>query len=190
MTELLTSPQAVEHRTRGKWFLALGVLLLLLGLAGAGAATFLELTSLLVFGPLLLASSILQILTALFAEKGRERLLHLVSGGLELVVGFLIMAYPLQVVSDMVVLITVFLLASGLVRLIRALGTHSPGHRWMFLAAAGALLLGICVWLRLPVSHLWFIGLCIAADYICHGASWSALALAEQKFDSDELAGR
>jgi uncharacterized membrane protein HdeD (DUF308 family) len=190
MTELMTAPQAIEHRARRKWFLALGVLLLLLGLAGVGAATLLELTSLLVFGPLLLASSILQILTALFAEKGRERLLHLVSAGLELVVGFLLMAYPLQVLSDMVVLITVFLMASGLVRLIRALGTHSPGHRWMLLAGVGGLLLGICVWLRLPVFHLWFIGLCIAVDYICHGTSWSALAMAEQKFASDELTRR
>jgi uncharacterized membrane protein HdeD (DUF308 family) len=185
MTELLTSPQAIEHRARGKWFLVLGVLLLLLGLAGAGAVTFLELTSLLVFGPLLLASSIIQILTALFSEKGRERLLHLISAGLEVVVGFLIMAYPRQIVSDMVVIITVFLLASGLVRLIRAVGTHSPGRRWMLLAGVGALLLGLCVALRLPVSQLWLVGLCIAIDYICHGVSWSALALAEQKFVSE-----
>lgn len=42
-------------------------------------------------------------------------------------------------------------------------------------------LLGVCVWLRLPVSGLWFVGLCIALDFICHGASWSAVALAEGK---------
>jgi uncharacterized membrane protein HdeD (DUF308 family) len=187
MIELTTSPQTIERRTRRKWFLALGVLLLLLGLAGAGAATLLELTSLLVFGPLLLAGSILQLLTALFAAKGKERLLHLTSAGLEAVVGFLLMVYPLQVVSDLVLLIAGFLIASGLVRLIRAVVSHSPGRRWMFLAAAGALLLGLCVWLRLPASQLWFVGLCIAVDYICHGVSWSALALAERKPVSEGL---
>jgi uncharacterized membrane protein HdeD (DUF308 family) len=85
------------------------------------------------------------------------------------------------------VLISVFLIASGLVRLIRAVGTHSPGRRWMLLTGVGALLLGICVWLRLPVSQLWFVGLCIALDYICHGISWSALALAERKTVSEDL---
>jgi uncharacterized membrane protein HdeD (DUF308 family) len=40
---------------------------------------------------------------------------------------------------------------------------------------------GIYVWLNLPVSGLWFVGLCIALDFICHGVSWSAVALAEEK---------
>jgi hypothetical protein len=52
------------------WFLALGVLLLLLGLAGAGATTLLELTSALLFGPLLLASSFVQLMTTFLAEQG------------------------------------------------------------------------------------------------------------------------
>ncbi len=38
----------------------------------------------------------------------------------------------------------------------------------------------VAVWLRLPVSRLWFIGLCVAIDFICHGVSWSAVALAER----------
>jgi len=48
-----------------KWFLALGVVLLVLGVAGAGAASLLEFTSVLIFGPMLLASSLLQFLLAI-----------------------------------------------------------------------------------------------------------------------------
>ena len=57
VAELTTASLGREHSVRWKWLLALGIGLLLLGLTGAGASTLLELTSLLVFGPLLLASS-------------------------------------------------------------------------------------------------------------------------------------
>jgi uncharacterized membrane protein HdeD (DUF308 family) len=154
-----SSEQATGSRSRWKWFLGLGVLLVLLGLAGAGATTLLELASVLVFGPMLLASSILQLLMAFFAgpqpvpnqhcqEKSnlegrrddpsptrkwlaswpvptKESMIHYMDAGLEAVLGFLIMAHPLAAVTDLTVLVAVFLMLRGLVRLIRSSITHS-----------------------------------------------------------------
>jgi uncharacterized membrane protein HdeD (DUF308 family) len=181
MADLTISPPSTDRRTRWKWLLALGVVLLLLGLAGAGATTLLSLTSLLVFGPLLLASSILQLLTAFIAGTGPGRFLQYAAAGLEALLGFLIMAHPVVLLTDLVVVIAAFLMLIGLVRMVRSLVTHSPGRAWAFMAGAAALILGICVWLQLPVSGLGFVGLCIALDFICHGVSWSAVALAEGK---------
>jgi uncharacterized membrane protein HdeD (DUF308 family) len=48
------------------------------------------------------------------------------------------------------------------------------------MAGVVALLVGICVWLGRPVERLWLVGLFITIDFICHGLSWSALALAER----------
>jgi uncharacterized membrane protein HdeD (DUF308 family) len=181
MTELTTSPQGTAHRARWKWFLTLGVLLLLLGLAGAGATTLLKLTSLLVFGPLLLASGIIQVLIAFLSEKGKDFLLHLLAAGVEAMLGYLIIAFPLQGVTDLAILIAIFLMVNGSVRLACSLLTPSSGRNRIFMAGVAGLLLGVCIWLRLPVSYLWFVGLCIAVDFICHGVSWSAIALAERK---------
>src|SRR6516164_3388818 len=105
MTESESFPQVSQHRSRWKWFLALGAVLLVLGIGGMTVATLLDLTSLLVFGPLLLASSIIQLLTAFFAEAWKERLPHLVAAGLELVLGFLIMANPPQSLTGLIALI-------------------------------------------------------------------------------------
>jgi hypothetical protein len=96
MAEVTSAPSGGEHSVRRKWFLALGLGLLLLGLSGVGATTLLELSSLLVFGPLLLTSSLIQLLTAFFAEEGKERLLHLTAAGLEAILRFFIMAHPLK----------------------------------------------------------------------------------------------
>jgi uncharacterized membrane protein HdeD (DUF308 family) len=181
MAELTMSAQATDRRMRWKWALALGVALLLLGLASAGATTLLGLSSLLVFGPLLLASSILQLLTAFIAGTGPGRFLQYAAAGLEALLGFLIMAQPVVLLTDLVVVVAAFLMVIGLGRLAHSLVTHAPGRAWAFIAGGAALILGICVWLQLPVSGLWFVGLCIALDFICHGVSWSAVALAEGK---------
>ena len=181
MTAPATLPQGTEHRARWKWFLALGAILLLLGIAGISVASLLQVASLLVFGPMLLASSIIQLLTAFFAEKRKESLLHFVAAGLEAVLGFLIMANPLERIVGLITLVAVFLIVIGLARLARSLATQSRGRAWTFLTGVIALLLGVSVWIEGTVAKLGFVGLCLAIDFLCHGASWSALALAERK---------
>jgi uncharacterized membrane protein HdeD (DUF308 family) len=181
MTEPAIFSQVTEHRARRKWFLALGAILLVLGMAGISVASLLQLTSLLVFGPMLLASSIIQLLTAFFAEKRKERLLHLVAAGLEAVFGFCIMANPPERIVGLITLVAIFLIVIGLARLARSLVTQSRGRAWIFLAGLIALLLGIAMWIGGPASKLGFVGACIAIDFLCHGVTWSALALAEQK---------
>jgi uncharacterized membrane protein HdeD (DUF308 family) len=181
MTEPTTTWRVTEHRTRWKWFLALGTILLVLGMTGISAATLLELTSLLVFGPLLLASSIMQILTALFAETRKERLLHFIAAALELALGFLVMVNPPERIVGLVVVVAIFFVAIGLVRLVRSLVTRSRGRAWTLLAGVIVLLLGISLWIGGPAAKLEFVGLCIALDFLCHGVAWSALALSERK---------
>ena len=154
---------------------------MLLGFAGAGATTFLELTSLFVFGPLLLASSLLQVVIAFFEEKGKERLLHFSAAGLEAVLGFFIMAHPLHKAVSLIALIAIFLIVGGLIRLARALASQSRGRAWIVMTGVVALLLGIGVGLGWPIAMPWLVGLCIALDFLCHGLCWSAVALMERK---------
>lgn len=181
MTELATLPQVNEKRNRWKWFLALGVLLLVLGIAGISVASLLQFTSLLVFGPVLLASSIIQLLIAFFAEKWKESVPHFAAAGLEAALGFFVMANPLERMVGLATLVAIFLIVVGMVRLARSLVTQSRGRAWIFLAGVIALLLGISVWFGGSAAKLGFVGLCIALDLLCHGVSWSALALAERK---------
>jgi uncharacterized membrane protein HdeD (DUF308 family) len=177
----LTSPVARDGRgAPWKWSLALGAGLLVLGLASAWAATMLEVTSLLVFGPMLLASSLLQLLGA-FISKEKDRSLHLVAAVPEALLGFAIMMGPFWVEGSLIVWVAIGLLASGLLRLVRSLA--APSRRWGWVAVTGvtALALGLCVWFGWPVAGLSFVGLCLAVDFLCHGASRSALALAAGK---------
>jgi uncharacterized membrane protein HdeD (DUF308 family) len=150
-------------------------------------AAVLQLASLVVFGPLVMISSLLQFVTAFFAEKRNERLLHFAAAGVEMVLGFAIMANPPEQGIGLIALVAILLIVIGFARLARAIATRSRGRAWIFVGAAVALLLGISVWLGGPAAKLGFVGLCLAVDFLCHGFVWSAVALAERK--SVESAG-
>src|SRR5262249_44612504 len=89
-------------------------------------------------------------------------------------------ASPQRVVGLLVVVV-IFLVVGGLARLARLLAAQSRARAWTVMTGVIALLLGISVWIGWPDGKLWFVGLCIAVDILCHGLSWSALALAERK---------
>jgi uncharacterized membrane protein HdeD (DUF308 family) len=185
MSTLTTSSPSIEHRRRWKWFLALGAVLLVLGLAGAGAAPFLEATAALVFGPLLLVSSLMQLLTAMFTEERNQKRLHFVAAGAELALALAVMAWPPQSAIGVVGVVAFCLVVIGVARLAHSLVMRARERSWVIVTGAVALLLGIvlgaCHWLGLPVRGVLLIAVCLALDFLCHGVSWTAMALIERK---------
>jgi uncharacterized membrane protein HdeD (DUF308 family) len=174
----------LHRRAFWKWCLVLGIVLLFLGIAGAGATTLLEFSSVLIFGPMLLASSILQFIVAIAAEQRTQKIMHLAAAAVEMVLGFLIMAHPLMSALDLVIAIAVFLTIAGLLRVSQALAAQSMTRGWILLTGVVAVLLGISIWTGWPSAGLWFVGLCIAIDLICHGVAWLGIALAEKSSTS------
>jgi uncharacterized membrane protein HdeD (DUF308 family) len=181
MTEAKNPSQLPQQRQRWIWFLVLGAILLVLGLAGISMATVLEWTSLLVFGPLLLASSLIQFMVAIFAEKGKDNLLHFVAAGLEAILGLLFIVHPLEKVASLIALVAIFLMVIGLARLARPLMAQSRNRGWRAFAGIVALLLGISLLIGWPAAKLWIVGLFIGIDFICHGISWAVPALMQGK---------
>jgi uncharacterized membrane protein HdeD (DUF308 family) len=170
-----------EHASQRKWFLALGVLLLILGIAGIGVAGFLEATSVLILAPLLLVSSLIQLVTAFFAEKGQAKNLHYVAAGLEAIFGFVVMANPFQTLAGLITVAAILWIVIGLARVVRALLAHTHARSWMILAGVVAILLGISLLTGVSPAKLWVIAACIGVDFVCHGLSWSLVAMTDHK---------
>jgi uncharacterized membrane protein HdeD (DUF308 family) len=184
MSTFTTPSPSIERPSRWKWFLALGALLVILGLTGAGA-TFLEVSAVLVFGPLLLVSSIMQLSAAFLMERGKEARLHFAAACAELVLGLAVMGWPPQSGIGLVAVVAFCLVVIGLARLAHSLVMHARHRRWMVVTAVVAVFLGILIgigeWLGLPVRGVTLIGICLAADFLCHGVSWAATGLIERK---------
>ena len=174
------APAAVglhELRRNWGWFLALGVLLIVIGLIALGSTAVVTFASVFFFGCLLFGTGVMEISSIFFVRNWNGYFLHLLMGILDIVVGLTIVAHPEQAAVTLTMIIAAFFVVAGIYRLVTAITLRFP--HWGFAALSGfiTLWLGAMLWSEWPVSGFWFIGMCIGIDLVFRGASWVSLGL-------------
>lgn len=160
------------------WVLALGFILIVLGIFALGSTIFVTLLSMIFFGCLLIISGIAQLSYLFFVKEGHHSTYLLVTGLLSAVVGLLILFHPEGSAVTITFLLAVFFIVSGLLRLFNSLLTHQKHMFWSMLYGIIVFLLGIIVLGDMPIAGLVFIGLMIGIELILNGIGWIALAIA------------
>jgi uncharacterized membrane protein HdeD (DUF308 family) len=162
-----------EHRG---WFLVLGIVLVGLGMVALGDTVLVTLVSIRLLGWLLLFSAIFE---AVHWFRGREErhFLDLLVFVLDLIVGLILLSNPAAGAFALTLVLAVFFLIGGLMRVFGALSSEAPHRAWAILDGAVSVLLGILLWVHWPSSALWFIGFAIGIGLIFRGWSWIMLAL-------------
>lgn len=158
-----------DFRRHWVWFLALGVVLILIGLAAMGAPLVATLATMLFFGWLLLVSGVLQIVHAFWARRWGGFFVQLLVGVLELVVGGLIVDNPAPAGAAVTMLMAAFFVVGGIFRMFAALAYPFDGRGWLFLGGLVNLILGMMIWKSWPESTLSIIGLFVGIDLLIHG---------------------
>lgn len=185
--EASTSPHSPEVLARElsrlrpfwAWFLALGVGLAVLGMFAIGWSCIVTVTVAAVWliGFLMLASGISEIVNSFWAGRWSGMLMHLLIGILYVVVGFLIIDQPAEAAINITLVIAVFLIISGIFRMVFAVSERFTGWGWVLLNGAVTLMMGMLIYKQWPASGLWVIGLFIGIDLIFNGWSWIMLAI-------------
>jgi uncharacterized membrane protein HdeD (DUF308 family) len=166
------------------WFVILGIALMVIGFLAIGSAFISTLTTVWVFGILLMAGGIVQIVNAFLARSWSGFFLHLVVGILHLVVGELMVEHTLMAAEALTLLLAAAFLVDGSVRLVYALFEQFPGRGWMVVNGLITLFLGISIWRQWPESSLWVIGVFIGIDLIFNGWSWVMLGIVIKRLGS------
>ncbi len=159
------------------WFLALGIALITLGIVAIGSAFFVSVLTVVVFGVLLLAGGIALIVSAFWIGKWSGFLLHVLIGIFYLVVGVLLVDSPLEATAAITLMVAVFLIVSGLFRIVASLDMRFHNWGWQLLSGSVALLLGILIYRQWPASGLWVIGMFVGIEMIFYGLAWVMLGL-------------
>ena len=167
------------------WLLALGILFIVLGTVGIGMAVALTIASLLVFGVLLLAGGVVQLIEA-FKNKGwRSTLWHVLIAILYIVGGITVLDDPILASQVLTLVLAAAIFAIGVVRVGVALQHRgTAGWGWTLLGGIISIVLGVLIYARWPISALWLIGMFVAIDLIVSGWSYVFLALAARKAGS------
>ncbi|HZV07522.1 MAG TPA: HdeD family acid-resistance protein [Gemmataceae bacterium] len=167
---------AEEIRRSWGWFLALGIILVLLGLLALSSTVVATLASMIFFGWLLIVGGVLSVIHAFVRRRWGGFFLELFAGILYAVVGLMVVGNPAAGALAMTLLIAVFLMIGGIFRIITALTARFHHWIWVLLNGVISLILGLFIWGQMPEAALWVIGLFIGIDMIFYG--WSLIMLA------------
>ncbi len=161
-------------KNRG-WYLALGVVLVATGLVAMGSSLAATLVSVVFFGWLMMFVGVAEVFHAFWRKDWGGFFVDLLGGVLYFVVGGMLVANPAASAVGITLVIAVFLIVSGLFRIVAALAGRPPHWGWLLLSGGMSLLLGILIWAEWPVSGLWVIGLFIGIEMLFNG--WSLIML-------------
>jgi len=176
---LLEGLQAL--RGKWSWFLALGVVLIVLGVVALWTPLVMTLTTVMLFGFLLIVGGGAEIVSAFWASKWSGFFLHVFSGVLHAVVGVIMIDQPGLTAAGFTLMLAMFLMVGGLVRIIVSVVHHFPQWGWVLLNGIVTLLLGILIWRNWPEVSLWVIGTFVGVDLVFNGWSWVMLAVAARR---------
>ncbi|MEV6957776.1 HdeD family acid-resistance protein [Streptomyces sp. NPDC051207] len=140
------------------WLAALGVILVLAGLVGLVYTGVATLTSMLLFGWLLLIGGAVGLLHAVQARGSNFFWLGVVVAALNLAAGVVIIRRPEAAVEALTMFAALLFLTGGVFRLVGSLVVRGPQFGWTLVQGAFGLLLGILVLIAWPSSSQYVIG--------------------------------
>ena len=169
------------------WMLAGGIIMVILGIIGLGMTFTLTIVSVMFFGVLLLIGSGVQIVEAFYAKGWKSVLWYVLIALLYLAAGIIIIYDPVMASAALTLVIAGALVGIGIMRIIIAFQMRGvSGWGWTLIAGIAAVLLGIMIFAKWPVSGLWTIGLFVAIELIFNGWSYIAIALAAKQAGKGE----
>lgn len=179
------------------WLWIAGLTSIFLGAVGIVFPWVLTLAAELLFGAVLAALGVVQILRALLSGDVVSRGWTLLFGVVSLIGGALLLFYPPEGMLTLTIVLATFFMVSGVLKLfgawqmwptrMRELGlTELPGRGWLAVAGALSLLLGLLLIFGLPSTAAWALGLLLGIDLLFLGASEIALAIGLDRIQDSE----
>jgi uncharacterized membrane protein HdeD (DUF308 family) len=164
---------------RGHWvgFLALGVVLVLVGTVALAMPVVTTFASAFALGVLLLLGGAVQLVGSFWTRDWSGFFLGLLMGVLYVVLGIMFLRHPGDAVAAMTLFLACALMVGGLFRIIASLLYRFPHWGWTLAGGVINLILGIMIWQQWPEASLWVIGLFVGIDLIFTGWIWIILAL-------------
>lgn len=159
------------------WFLALGILLVILGILAAGASVFTTLLSVVLLGALLVVGGIAKIIYSIWLRRWSGFIPNLLVGILYAVVGAYTLMHPAASAVALTLLIAILFLISGIFRVASSLTLQFENWGWVLFSGLISIALGAMILAEWPESGLWVLGLFIGIDLIFAGWTWIFLSL-------------
>jgi uncharacterized membrane protein HdeD (DUF308 family) len=176
-SRLLESRQLIAEKWG--WFLALGIVLIIAGLAAIAFPLMGTIAAKILLGWLFLIGGVMMIMHAFQAPGWQGFLWELLTGILYAFAGAYLAFFPFTGLITLALVLSVLFIIEGIFEVIMAIRVR-PHDGWGFLLLSGiaALAVGVLIALGLPGSAEWALGLLVGINLLFSGWSYVFLALA------------
>jgi uncharacterized membrane protein HdeD (DUF308 family) len=175
MEQAIQLTGAGELRRSWGWYLALGIVLIVLGMIAIGSTFVMTIASVFFFGCLLLIGGVMEAIHAFWHKCWAGFFLDLLTGILYVIVGWMMVTNPKASALLLTLVIAMFLVFEGVLRIVTALTARYPHWGWVLFNGVISLALGVMIWRQWPYSGLWVIGLFVGIEMLLNG--WSLVML-------------
>ena len=164
------------------WFLALGIVLILAGLAAIAFPLAGTIVAKVFLGWLFLIAGIMMVVHAFQAPGWQGFLWELLVGLLYVIVGGYLAFFPLTGLLTLAIVLAVLFIAEGIFEVIQAFRVRPhEGWFWLLLSGLAALAVGVLIAIDFPGSAVWALGLLVGINLLFSGWSYIFLALAGRR---------
>ena len=172
----MESDQKMEHaethdlRENIGWFVAMAIGLIILGLLSITVPLVSTFAMEYLIGILFAVGGIILFIHALRWKVSDRLYLNLLLGVLYFVFGIFLLAYPIAGVMTLTLMLSIFSLVVGGLKVTNAI-LMRPASKWAWLLASGivSVLLGFVIWTSMPLTAFWAIGLLVGIDLLVSG---------------------
>jgi uncharacterized membrane protein HdeD (DUF308 family) len=169
-------------RDKWGWFLALGILLILAGLAAIAFPLISTIAAKVFLGWLFLIGGVIMIIHAFQAPGWRGFLWELLIGILYALAGAYLAFFPLTGLLTLAIFLAILFIAEGIFEVIMAFRVRPhEGWFWLLLSGLAALAVGVLIAMDFPGSATWALGLLVGINLLFSGWSYVFLALAGRR---------
>ncbi|WP_406280706.1 HdeD family acid-resistance protein [Embleya sp. NBC_00896] len=173
---------AGRHRRSGKGFgfgllVALGTVLMVCGIVGLVYTGIATLTTMLLFGWLLLIGGVVGLVQAIQARKENAFWLVVAVSALNIAAGVVLLRRPEVAAAALTLFVALLLLGAGLFRIVGGVASMSAKMIWTIVVGVIDLVLGLLVLAEWPSSSRYAIGMFISLALLFDGLSLVSLGL-------------
>ena len=167
---------------RWGWFMALGILMIMLGIIAIGAPFASGIAVNLLIGWLLVISGVAHAVHAFKSSGWRGVLVQFLCGLLYLGVGIMMIVNPIGGLLALTVTVLAYFIVSGIFKIVIAIRSeHLPQRGWVTVSGILSLVLAIYVGSQFPSSALWVIGLMVGIEMMFSGWAFVMIAMAARR---------
>lgn len=160
------------------WFLALGILLVIVGMAAIAFPFISTIAAKIALGWVLLIAGIAEVVHAFYVKRWAGFFWNLLVGLLYLAVGFWLAFFPLTGILSLTIVLAALFIVEGAIEVVMGFRVNPhEGWGWLVFSGLVAIAAGLLIALSLPSSAVWALGLLAGVNLLVSGWSFIFLAL-------------